>query len=109
MHVFSDFFHHDNMVVIFITSIYMVLMMSPCALVCGVVMSIRIEWCGNEYKDRVVFLISDRFAYTYYMWIEVTLMSLIYTMLQEALLFNLQIMIQDMYILINAQDSTGRN
>ena len=35
MHAVSDFFYH--MVVIFITSIYMVLMMSPCALVCGVV------------------------------------------------------------------------
>ena len=32
-----------HMVVIFITLIYMVLMMSPC--VCGVVMLIRIEWC----------------------------------------------------------------
>ena len=43
------------MVVIFITAIYMVLMMCPCVLV-----------CGDEYKDRVVFLISDRFVYTYY-------------------------------------------
>ena len=43
------------------------------------------------------------------MWIEVTLMPLIYTMLQEALLFNLQIMIQDLPTLINAQDSTDRN
>ena len=51
---FQIFFNHR--VVIFITKIYMVLMMSPCALVCGVVMSIR----------RVVFLICDRFAYTYY-------------------------------------------
>ena len=42
-------------------------------------------------------------------WIEVPLMPLIYTMLQEALLFNLQIMIQDLSILINAQDSTARN
>ena len=40
------------------------------------------------------------------MWIEVPQMPLIYTMLQEALLFNLQIMIQDLSILINAQDST---
>ena len=31
-----------HMVAIFITSIYMVLMMSPCVLVCGVVMRIRI-------------------------------------------------------------------
>ena len=23
-------------------------------------------WCGDVYKDRVVFLISNRFAYTYY-------------------------------------------
>ena len=23
-------------------------------------------WCGDAYKDRVVFLISNRFAYTYY-------------------------------------------
>ena len=39
-------FFIDHMVVIFIASIYMVLMMSPCALVCGVVMvrSIKIEW-----------------------------------------------------------------
>ena len=36
---------HYHMVVIFITSIYMVLMMSVCVLVCGVVMCTRIEWC----------------------------------------------------------------
>ena len=52
---FQNFLSH---VVIFITSIYMVLMMSPCALV-GM-------WCGDEYKDRLVFLICGRFAYTYY-------------------------------------------
>ena len=23
-------------------------------------------WCGDAYKDRVVFLISNRFVYTYY-------------------------------------------
>ena len=23
-------------------------------------------WCGDVYKDRVVFLISNRFVYTYY-------------------------------------------
>ena len=41
---FSCFYH---IVVIFITSIYIVLMMSPCVLVGGVVMmmNIRIEWC----------------------------------------------------------------
>ena len=39
---FQIYYH---MVVIFITSIYMVLMMSACVLVCGVVMRIRIEWC----------------------------------------------------------------
>ena len=32
-------------------------------------------------------------------------MPLIYTMLQEALLFNLQIMIHNLSILINAQDA----
>ena len=44
MHAFLDFV--DHMVVIFITSIYMVLMISPCALVGGVVMvwNISIEW-----------------------------------------------------------------
>ena len=39
---FQIYYH---MVVIFITSIYMVLMMSACVLVCGVVMRTRIEWC----------------------------------------------------------------
>ena len=43
------------MVVIFIRSIDMVLMISLCALI-----------CDDEYKNRVVFLISDRFAYAYY-------------------------------------------
>ena len=38
MHVFSDIFYH--MVVIVITSIYMALIMYPCARVCHVVMSI---------------------------------------------------------------------
>ena len=37
------------------------------------------------------------------MWIEVPLMPLIYNMLQEALLINLQIMIHNMSILFNAQ------
>ena len=23
-------------------------------------------WCGDAYEDRVVFLMSNRFAYTYY-------------------------------------------
>ena len=41
------------------------------------------------------------------MWIKVPLMPLIYTMLQEALLFNFQIMIHDLSILFNAQDSTA--
>ena len=40
------------------------------------------------------------------MWIEVPLMPLIYNMLQEALLFNLQIMIRSLSILFNAQDSS---
>ena len=81
------------MVVIFITSIYMVLMMSPCALICGMVMvkSIIIEWCFLKYMIDIT------------MWIEVPLMPLIYTMLQEGLLFNLQIMIQDLSILTVAQ------
>ena len=42
------------------------------------------------------------------MWIEVPLNPLIYNMLQEALLFNLQSMIHDLSILFNAQDSTVR-
>ena len=66
-----------------------------------------IMWCGDEYKDRVVFVI-DLLTHTT-MSIEVPLMPLIYTMLQEALLFNLQIMIQDLSILINAKDSTVGN
>ena len=75
---------------------YMVLMMSPCALVCGVVMAmnIRIEWC--------VWYVIDLLTHTT-MWIEVPLMPIIYTMLQEALLFNLQIMIQDLSILTCAE------
>ena len=81
------------MVVIFITSIYMVLMMSACVLV-----------CGDAYKDRVVFLTQCHTA----MWIEVPLMPLIHNMLQEALLFNLQIMIHNLSILSNAQDSAAR-
>ena len=32
-------------------------MMSPC---------VTCMWCGDAYKDRVVFLISNRFVYTYY-------------------------------------------
>ena len=43
------------------------------------------------------------------MWIEVPMTPLIYDMLQEALLFNLQIMIQDLSILINARDLLGTN
>ena len=42
---FQIYYH---MVVIFITSIYMVLMMSACVLVCGVVMHTRIEWCFDK-------------------------------------------------------------
>ena len=42
------------------------------------------------------------------MWIEVPLMPLIYNMLQEALLINLQIMIHNLSILFNAQDSAAR-
>ena len=56
MHVFEIFYH---MVVILITLIYMLLMMFPCTLV-------SCMWCGDEYKNRVVFLICDRFSYTYY-------------------------------------------
>ena len=46
------------MVVIFITLSYMVVIMSAYVLTC--------IWCGDTYKDRVVFLISNRFVYTYY-------------------------------------------
>ena len=69
-------------------------MMSPCALVYGVVMSIRIEWCFGYVLDLLTHTTT---------WIEVPLKPLIYTMLQEALLFKLQIMIQVLSILINAQ------
>ena len=62
-------------------------------------------WCGEAYNDRVMFWISIRFVYIYY-YVDWSPTSLIYTMLQEALLFNLLIMIQDLSILINAQDST---
>ena len=33
-------------------------MMSACVRTC--------IWCGDAYKDRMVFLISTRFVYTYY-------------------------------------------
>ena len=65
-------------------------------------------WCGDEYKDRVVFLIViDLLTHTT-MWIEVPLMPQIYTMLKETLIFNLHIIIQDLSMLI-AQDLTARN
>ena len=60
----------------------MVLMMFPCAFVSGVVISIRIEWCFNNVIDLLTHTT---------MWIEDPLMPPIYTMLQEALLFNLQL------------------
>ena len=43
--LYMHFQIYYHMVVIFITSMYMILMMSACVLVCGVVMHIRIEWC----------------------------------------------------------------
>ena len=51
--------------------------------------------------DRCDRQVIDLLTYTT-MWIEVQLMPQIYTMLQEALLFNLQMMIQDLSIFINA-------
>ena len=36
-------------------------------------------WCGDAYKDRVVFLISNRFITHTTMWIEDSLIPLMYT------------------------------
>ena len=62
---------------------------------------------GYIYCINVYGVVMHLFTHTT-IWIKVPLMPQIYTMLQEALLFNLQTMIHDLSILLNAQDSTAR-
>ena len=68
-----------------------------------------------DYSSALEYSIIRRYTnivyyYYYYttMWIEVPLMPLIYNMFQVALLINLQIMIHNLSILFNAQDSAAR-
>ena len=76
MHAFSNLLSHGGY--IYYINLYGTDDVCMCTCMC----------CGDAYKDRMVFLISNLFTHTT-MWIEVPLLPLIYTMLQEALLFKL--------------------